>query len=66
MCEPYVAGTQDEKQYVVVKDRERWFTVVMGGRVPNDEWATDRIAERAMLPDDLLRRLTLDLSVWRG
>lgn len=66
VCEPYVAGTQDEKQYVVVKDRERWFAVVMGGRVPNDEWATDRIAERAELPDDLLRRLTLDLSVWRG
>lgn len=66
VCEPYVGGTQDEKQYVVVKDRERWFGVVMGGRVPEDEWETDRIAERATLPEALLAELTLDLSVWRG
>jgi superfamily II DNA or RNA helicase len=64
VCEPYVAGTQDEKQYVVVKDRDRWFGVLMGGRVPGDEWATDKIAERVQLPDDLLKQLTLDLSVW--
>lgn len=65
VCEPYVAGTQDEKQYVVVKDRDRWFGVLMGGRVPGDEWATDKIAERARLPDELLSQLTLDLWVWK-
>lgn len=64
VCEPYVAGTQDEKQYKVVKDRERWFGVLMGGRVPDDEWSTDRIAERVPLPESLLEELTLDLAVW--
>ncbi len=28
--EPYLAGTHDEKMFRVVKDRERWFGVVMG------------------------------------
>lgn len=28
--EPYLGGTHDEKMYRVVKDRERWFGVVMG------------------------------------
>jgi superfamily II DNA/RNA helicase len=64
VCEPYVAGTQDEKQYKVVKDRERWFGVLMGGRVPDDEWSTDQIADRVPLPEPLLERLTLNLSVW--
>lgn len=64
VCEPYVAGTQDEKQYRVVKDRERWFGVLMGGRVPDDEWSKDKLAERVPLPVDLLEELVLDLSVW--
>ena len=65
VCEPFVAGTQDEKQYTVVKDRERWFGVLMGGRVPEEEWATDKIAERAALPEALAEELSLDLSVWK-
>lgn len=64
VCEPYVAGTQDEKQYRVVKDRERWFGVLMGGRVPDDEWSKDRLADRVPLPVELLEELVLDLSVW--
>lgn len=63
VCEPYVAGTQDEKQYRVVKDRERWFGVLMGGKVPEDEWSRDQLAERLPLPEDLQQQLTLDLSV---
>ena len=63
VCEPYVAGNQDEKQYKVVKDRERWFGVLMGGQVPDDEWLTDRIAERLPMPETLLPLLSLDLSV---
>lgn len=65
VCEPFVAGTQDEKQYMVVKDREKWFGVLMGGRVPNDEWATDQIAAMVPVPEALMQELTLDLSVWR-
>jgi superfamily II DNA or RNA helicase len=66
VCEPYVAGTQDEKQFTVVKDREQWFGVVMGGRMPKSERETDEIAERAEVPEALLAELTLDLSVYRG
>lgn len=60
----YVAGTRDEKQYRVVKDRERWFGVLMGGRVPDDERSKDRLADRVPLPVELLEELVLDLSVW--
>lgn len=63
VCEPYMAGTQDERQYSVVKDRERWFGVLMGGRVPDDEWMKDSIAARVTVPDKLVADLTLDLSV---
>jgi hypothetical protein len=61
--EPYMAGTQDEKMYRVVKDRERWFNVVMGEQLDTSEWATDHIAERVLLPDSLVKALTIDLSV---
>jgi hypothetical protein len=61
--EPYLAGAQDEKQYRVVKDRDRWFNVVMGSPMELDEAATDRAASRMEFPDALARRLALDLSV---
>ena len=35
----------------------------MGGRVPDGEWSTDRVAERVPLPESLLEELTLDLAV---
>lgn len=60
--EPYMGGTQDEKMYRVVKDRERWFNVMMGESLDTSEWATDQVAERVPLPDELLRELTVDLS----
>jgi superfamily II DNA/RNA helicase len=66
VCEPFVTGTQDEKQFRVVKERERWFGVLMGGSVPADEWATERLAERVPLPEELAKRLMLDLSVWQA
>jgi hypothetical protein len=40
--EPYLEGTQDEKQFRVMKDRERWFNVVMGERLELDDATTDR------------------------
>jgi superfamily II DNA or RNA helicase len=61
--EPYVAGTQDEKQYRVVKDRERWFNVVMGATLKLDEHSTDRLAERVQLPIELANRLGLNLQI---
>ena len=63
--EPFLEGTQDEKQYRVVKDRERWFNVVMGEKLELDEAATDRLAERVDLPLGLAKRLALRLEIDR-
>lgn len=60
---PYVAGTQDEKMYRVVIDRERWFKVVMGEELKTDSSATDRLADRVPLPESLAQSLAFDLSV---
>lgn len=62
--EPYVAGTHDEKMFRVVKDRERWFGIVMGQTPETSERATERQAARVPLPDHLAHALTLDLSVF--
>ena len=60
---PYLAGTQDEKMYRVVMDRDRWFNVVMGGAFKVDYETTEKISERIPLPSQVLKRLKLDLSV---
>jgi len=60
---PYLAATQDEKMYRVVRDRERWFQVVMGGRHELDERALERLADRVPLPDEAAQLLALDLTV---
>jgi len=61
--EPFLAGCADEKMFRVVKDRERWFGVVMGETPDSTEWATERIAARMPLPEDLAARLTMNLSL---
>jgi superfamily II DNA or RNA helicase len=58
---PYVAATQDEKMYRVVRDRERWFQIVMGEKYETDELATDKQANRIELPEELRSRLSLRL-----
>ena len=58
---PYVAATQDEKMFNVVRDRERWFQIVMGERYEVDEAATDRRAARIPLPETVRRDLALKL-----
>jgi ERCC4-related helicase len=60
---PYLAETQDEKQYRVVMDRERWFNVVMGEKFNVDARSTEKIAQRVPLPATLARELTLRLEV---
>jgi superfamily II DNA/RNA helicase len=47
---PYLAETQDEKQYRVVMDRERWFSVVMGEQFKIDARTTEKLARRIPLP----------------
>ena len=61
--EPYIGGTHDEKMFRVVKDRERWFGVVMGETPDSGEVATDRQEDRVPLPAQLAQRLTMDLSL---
>ncbi len=61
--EPFLEGTQDEKQYRVVKDRERWFNVVMGEKLELDERSTERLAERVPLPAEAAAEIALRLEV---
>jgi hypothetical protein len=61
--EPYLGGTHDEKMFRVVKDRERWFGVVMGESQAASERATEEEAARVPLPLPLADRLTMDLSL---
>ncbi len=61
--EPYLAGTHDEKMFRVVKDRERWFGVVMGSKNPTDERSTEAEAQQIPLPPALSAQLTMDLSL---
>ncbi|PAY09505.1 hypothetical protein CK489_08230 [Bradyrhizobium sp. UFLA03-84] len=60
---PYVGGTQDEKQFRVVMDRERWFQVLMGADYRTDESFTEKAAERIPLPMAAAKALAFDLSV---
>jgi hypothetical protein len=61
--EPYLSGTHDEKMYRVVKDRERWFDVVMGQAVATNERATEQQAARIPLPSTLADSLTMHLAL---
>jgi superfamily II DNA/RNA helicase len=63
VCLPFVGGTQDEKMYRVVMDRERWFQVVMGEQFRTDEFSTEEAALRVPLPEAVTRELTLRLEV---
>jgi hypothetical protein len=58
---PYVAATQDEKMFRVVRDRERWFQIVMRESYEVDEAATERQAARIPLPSVVQRQLSMKL-----
>jgi superfamily II DNA/RNA helicase len=58
---PYVAETQDEKMFRVVRDRERWFQIVMGETYEVDEAATDQRAARIPLPEAVQQQLAMKL-----
>lgn len=63
---PFVAGTQDEKMFRVVRDRERWFQVVMGEQYRTDELSTDKLATRVPLPERAATELAFRLEVYKG
>jgi ERCC4-related helicase len=59
---PYLAGTADERQYRVMKERERWFRVVMG----QDEVAkliTPGSDSTIPLPDSVSEELSFKLGL---
>jgi hypothetical protein len=60
--EPYLAGTHDEKMYLVVKDRAGWFDVVMGRPIAGDERSTDAEEDRIPLPSAIADALTMKLE----
>ncbi len=63
---PYLAGTQDEKMFRVVRDRERWFQVIMGEEYRVDEVWAEKMAQRVPLPEAAARELAFRLAVWDG
>lgn len=63
---PFIAATQDEKQFRVVTDRERWFQVLMGEEYRTDEASTDSAAERVPLPEAAAEELRYDLAVYKA
>jgi superfamily II DNA or RNA helicase len=60
---PYVSGTQDEKMYRVVRDRERWFQVVMGDEYSLEHTAGENGDQRLPLPAVAAEALALKLEV---
>jgi len=62
--EPFLAGSADEKMFRVLRDRERWFQVVMGQKFEFEEATSEAIACRLSLPSELARALTFSLSCW--
>jgi superfamily II DNA or RNA helicase len=63
--EPYLGGSADEKMFRVVRDRERWFQIVMGQKFEFDEASSEELANRVLLPPELAEELIFDLRRWR-
>jgi hypothetical protein len=63
--EPFLAGSADEKMFRVVRDRERWFQIVMGQKFEFDEATSEAIARRVPLPSGLAQELIFCLARWR-
>lgn len=63
---PYLGATQDEKMYRVVRDRERWFQVLMGEEYRLDEMTTERLEKRLPFPEGAARELAFELGFSAG
>lgn len=64
--EPFLGGSADEKMYRVVRDRERWFQIVMGQKFEFDEASSEELSNRVLLPQELAEDLVFDLRRWRN
>jgi hypothetical protein len=58
---PFLGGSADEKMFRVVRDRERWFQIVMGQKFEFDESTSEQLASRVPLPEELASELVFDL-----
>lgn len=63
LYKPYLAATQDERQFQVVSDRERWFNIVMGAEYSDDVASTEKQAKRLKLASAIAEELTFRLEV---
>ena len=63
--EPFLGGSSDEKMFRVVRDRERWFQIVMGQKFEFDEASSEELSNRVLLPPDLADELIFDLRRWK-
>lgn len=63
--EPFLSGSADEKMFRVVRDRERWFQIVMGQKFEFDEASSEELSNRVILPEALAGELVFDLRRWR-
>lgn len=63
LYKPFLAATQDERQYQVVSDRERWFNIVMGAEYADDAASTEKQASRIRLATPISEELTFRLEV---
>lgn len=64
LYKPYRSSTQDERQFQVVTNRERWFNVVMGAEYSDDAASTEKQAKRLRLAVTLAEELrrTIELE----
>lgn len=60
--EPFLAGSADEKMFRVLRDRERWFQIVMGQKFEFDEATSEALSLRVPLPAELSKALIFDLA----
>ncbi len=63
LYKPFLAATQDERQFQVVSDRERWFNIVMGAEYRDDTASTERQARRVKLASEVSEALAFHLEV---
>lgn len=63
LYKPFLAATQDERQFQVVSDRERWFNIVMGAEYSDDVASTEKQAKRLRLASAITEELTFRLEV---
>ncbi len=60
---PYLAGTADERQYMVMNDREHWFQIVMGQEAVAKLIPDDSEAAGVELPDEFEHGLSFCLGL---